>query len=708
MNELLCKKRSQQEKKIIIGFSLLVIIFAIVIVFLWKRNDISKKEYKYYITYDNQFLDIEKKYLNTDGYIETQDIPQLLDEIEDIAQNGIKEGIIKEYTKDKNNIYIEFSSGINYIFIPYQENKLNNGTGGKIATIDPADDTFGVRKERLMMLIDKYYNKLAYTGSYLPVGNANMIKNAFNDMYKYNLLSFDPLKLTPEYAFSNDKVTVDAMKKWGDYKIIIFEGHGAYNTKLHSCLVTGETFLGFEEFSKYKEDIKNKNIVLTSFPQIPGTNVSYSPVRQYCITSRFIDTYLTPMDESLVFLGACSSGKDDVLAQALIDKGAAIVLGYTEDTSMEYEMMTRTMFFYGLTQVDDKDKYMTISQALDYAKNNIGSDDPWGGNNSELVCFTKDNLEKKYTLNGIEQGEDDELEEKESFATAYYDERLKELGIADEYIETKLVTTENQGASTVCLAPSESKLGIIYRSISDFDKNGIDDLLVIALREYDGKVILDKSVYYFDKDGNCTPSGSSNDNPIQGKCNYYFYMAGDYLVCIEEDDISGDWIDNLRYEVIPEKTQIHHDKVHVVSYDPGASDNGEGKGEIIYINKDFRYSDSSVCYTIDDLDAYYAIYNRNFMLSSAENRCVASEKEGCDIINTLLSDILDGNIGKMKPVSWDERWNDSFFPTDAPPESYAILKVDASPSYKTGETTTESEIVIRTEYVSGDSNSKNE
>ena len=258
------------------------------------------------------------------------------------------------------------------------------------------------------------------------------------------------------------------------------------------------------------------------------------------------------------------------------------------------------------------------------------------------------------------------------------------------------------------MAPSESKLGIIYRSISDFDKNGIDDLLVIALREYDGKVILDKSVYYFDKDGNCTPSGSSNDNPIQGKCNYYFYMAGDYLVCIEEDDISGDWIDNLRYEVIPEKTQIHHDKVHVVSYDPGASDNGEGKGEIIYINKDFRYSDSSVCYTIDDLDAYYAIYNRNFMLSSAENRCVASEKEGCDIINTLLSDILDGNIGKMKPVSWDERWNDSFFPTDAPPESYAILKVDASPSYKTGETTTESEIVIRTEYVSGDSNSKNE
>ena len=194
MNELLCKKRSQQEKKIIIGFSLLVIIFAIVIVFLWKRNDISKKEYKYYITYDNQFLDIEKKYLNTDGYIETQDIPQLLDEIEDIAQNGIKEGIIKEYTKDKNNIYIEFSSGINYIFIPYQENKLNNGTGGKIATIEPADDTFGVRKERLMMLIDKYYNKLAYTGSYLPVGNANMIKNAFNDMYKYNLLTFVPLK----------------------------------------------------------------------------------------------------------------------------------------------------------------------------------------------------------------------------------------------------------------------------------------------------------------------------------------------------------------------------------------------------------------------------------------------------------------------------------------------------------------------------------
>lgn len=37
------------------------------------------------------------------------------------------------------------------------------------------------------------------------------------------------------------------------------------------------------------------------------------------------------------------------------------------------------------------------------------------------------------------------------------------------------------------------------------------------------------------------------------------------------------------------------------------------------------------------------------MLSSAENRCVASEKEGCDIINTLLSDILPSlTVGKIK------------------------------------------------------------
>lgn len=56
--------------------------------------------------------------------------------------------------------------------------------------------------------------------------------------------------------------------KWNESKVIIFEGHGVYNSELLSWLVTGESFLGFKDFSKYKDDIKNNNIELTSFSKI--------------------------------------------------------------------------------------------------------------------------------------------------------------------------------------------------------------------------------------------------------------------------------------------------------------------------------------------------------------------------------------------------------------------------------------------------------
>lgn len=105
----------------------------------------------------------------------------------------------------------------------------------------------------------------------------------------------------------------------------------------------------------YKEEIRKGNIVLSSFPQIEVTEekgIPYSPVRQYLITSKFVKNYFEEMDNSLVFLGACYSGKDDVLAKALLDKGAAVVVGYNDTVSMEYEMMTRTMFFYALSYRD--------------------------------------------------------------------------------------------------------------------------------------------------------------------------------------------------------------------------------------------------------------------------------------------------------------------------------------------------------------------
>ena len=402
--------QSKKRLLVIIFIILLsILLVAIIKIYNTDKTRIKKDDFNSYIKYDNQFLEKESKYLNDDGYVTREDIPQLLDEVEDIVKSGQTKGIIKEYTRENDNIYVEFSSGIKYLFIPFDEENLSNGNGGKILTVEPEENSYAVRETKIMTFIDKYCNSLEYVGDYSIDGNAILIKKAFDGLYEYDSIASKLGSVTHKYALTNNEVTIDSIKKWAENKIIIFEGHGGYTSRLHSCLQTNEGFVGFEEFSKYIDDIEKDNIVITSFPQIGETGISYSPIRKYCITSKFIDNYVGKMDNSLIFLGACSSVKDEVLAQALLDKGAAVVLGYNEDTSMQYEMMTRSMFFYNLTKKNEYNTYSTVAGAVEYAKENIALRDPWGGHNSELICVSKNNVEQRYTLNGILKNNIDEV-----------------------------------------------------------------------------------------------------------------------------------------------------------------------------------------------------------------------------------------------------------------------------------------------------------
>ena len=354
-----------------------------VIIYARKSNGITKKEFNNYITYDDKIFKKESEYFNENGYVENDDIPKLLNDVEKIIKDGKKDGKIEEYfiDSDNNNIYIKFSSGINYLFIPFEQDKLSNGEGGKILTVEPSASAYSTNQAYLLTTINKNINDFEYKGSFKPTATANLIKTNYNDMYEYN----------EKYILKDKEVTFDSFKNWGDSKIIIFEGHGGY-----------------------KEEIRKGNIVLSSFPQIEVTEekgIPYSPVRQYLITSKFVKNHFEEMNNSLVFLGACNSGKDDVLAKALLDKGASVILGYNDTVSMEYEMMTRTMFFYALSYRDAENGSYTVTQALNYAKNIIGQSDPFiefkknskEKHRAELVCFSKDTIEDRYALDGIKE-----------------------------------------------------------------------------------------------------------------------------------------------------------------------------------------------------------------------------------------------------------------------------------------------------------------
>lgn len=457
------------------------------------KYDINEADYDTYIEYEDMLLSAEAAYLNSDGYVENSDIPSMFDEVEELIQQGILDDAIESYNRDEYSIFIKFTSGIPYLFVPYQEGMLSSGGGGKILTLEPNENDYSVNQSRILAMLDAWGNDIQYGDSLRPISNAKSIVETLPDLYSYDEVPVDLFKPVVGVAGSlrNENVTVERMKALADYKILIWEGHGAYNEEIHSALVTGEPFVGWEEFSKYKDDLEENILVLTSFPTIGDTDIAFSPVRYYCITSKFIEKYLGEMDESLVFLGACESLKDDVLANAFLEKGASIVLGYTEVTSMPYEMLSRSLFFYNLVQTDGL-SFPSVADAYQKTISTVG-DDYYSTNGSILSCISHDGIDNRYTLNGI-----------------FEEPLIVEIPNGTEPEPEKLLTQINQ-----------------YD-----DAGNLTSEYIVSYNEK-GLVSSTTQKYYYDYEGNYD---------ISETVQTYFYDSHDNLIRVEKPDSELDYV----------------------------------------------------------------------------------------------------------------------------------------------------------------------
>lgn len=314
-------------------------------------------------------LKIQKKYLNIEGYVDDDKLDMLLAEVSKYAENKKGTGEISYYEKGNDSVYMKLKSGISYLFVPQRYGRLSSGSHSQIVTIEPSALSYGVWLNRILSWIDATFNDLEYKGPYTVTGSAALLKGT-NLGYSYSLNN----------TFIDNQVTIDSLKTLGENKVIIWEGHGAYSNELHSCLVTGENVNAWKSMLSYSADLKGDRIALTS--GILGTSLG----SQYAITSAFVDHYVKQMDNSLVFLGACYSGKDDVLPNAFLNKGAKSVLAFNNSTSMEYEMLMRTYIFYLLSSHEKYGRFCTVQEALDEAKKVFGTKDRYTNDTEENLA----------------------------------------------------------------------------------------------------------------------------------------------------------------------------------------------------------------------------------------------------------------------------------------------------------------------------------
>ena len=299
-------------------------------------------EYRTFQTHTEAIDAIQTTFLNQDNTVDREDVPALLDQVTAYAQQAQAAGDVAQYTREDNTVAITFASGVEYLYQPPVEGALSGGS--QIAALTPKGslaNRFGVWVREVEAWLDVAFSDGDHT---------------YHDTEACAQLLQDGLGGGSVAHLDGSAVTVDQVKALGDYDYILWEGHGAYSETLHSCLVTDESCSMWNYF-QHREDLQSKRLVTTS-----GLGTPY-----YCVTPAFVQAYVGDLEGAVVFLGACYSGKDDTLANAFLDKGAAAVLGYTDEVYIPYEMLTRSFFFEAFSQGD-----VTVSQAVDYAKTLVG------------------------------------------------------------------------------------------------------------------------------------------------------------------------------------------------------------------------------------------------------------------------------------------------------------------------------------------------
>ena len=297
-----------------------------------------------YFDVKNYVSELTSEYKNSQGYVEESKKNESILAVGEYAKELYESKKIKDFeiTKEES-VWIQFNSGVEYIYIPPVEG-MDSST---ISTYQPC--------------LAMYSSELQELGKKCVDDSASKIETKLNDYSFQN-------------NYDNETVSLDVLKNISSNQIVIWHGHGGYNTRTHSVLMTSlrldeEKFLldpiYYIQKIGYTDDYLSGRIVCSDSGYV-------------MVTHKFFDKYLDNIESSVIYLGACDTGKDDVLANTFVNKGAKSVIANTEEIPTVYNLNMISSVFNELVDVS-KNKYQDVQTALDKAKEkNMGLYDSTG------------------------------------------------------------------------------------------------------------------------------------------------------------------------------------------------------------------------------------------------------------------------------------------------------------------------------------------
>jgi hypothetical protein len=338
------------------------------------------------------------------------------------AEEWKEDGIVKNIETNENYVEIKFKSGLKYIYTPKRdgEDSLGVSEDVEILTYQPCLDT---------------YPSTASEEMTYPVSAAESLAN-LSDSWNYTS------KLV------NDEVLPSSIENMGENQVILWHGHGNYLTDDGPILQLGEKF----DLEKYRTDKDYQKRFNYGELYVAGDNAVVA-------TSKFFKNTLNSLDNSVVYLGSCSSGYTDELANVFLDKGAVAVIANSDTIRTAYNTrMMKSVASY-LGQRYDDGSYMDLQTALRKAKQEWGEDDSvsFGGSGATAVIYGGSDA-REFQITDDTPYEEPDTEESDTDPAATEETSVDPQALYDAFL------SENVSNS--------------YYAFVDMNGDGIDELLV--------------------------------------------------------------------------------------------------------------------------------------------------------------------------------------------------------------------------------------
>ena len=335
-------------------------------------DDITEKDFDDLSEVSGSFESLVAEYEDGNGNVPAENQQTVLDLAAEKAAEMVKSGEAVNYriNRDSNNVVIKLSSGITYIY----ETPIEGVDGGKSANIDLSITTCQPFKY-------SYEAEKSERSGYMKCADegAQAIADEFDN-------------ITFDRNIDNQSVSPETVRTFGANQIILWHGHGTYDSDLHSVIKFDMSPSGIYKTTDY---VSEALIAVNS-------NLAY--------TYKFVDAYVGDMSNSLIYLGCCKSGIDGVLASSYLKKNCNVVIANTESIVTVYNISMIKSFSEYLSEERKflfiPIEYRTASAALSEAKGDLGKDDGsdrhatpkiFGNTKYRLSDAVEDNLKDKDT-----------------------------------------------------------------------------------------------------------------------------------------------------------------------------------------------------------------------------------------------------------------------------------------------------------------------